>query len=92
MRSVLFGILWTFTFGRWKLWVLPNLTEDCGFFESFKPFYTFEYDPNAHWFATCKPKKIEKDSVENEDEKDALINQEEENNEEIKLDDEKKNE
>jgi len=27
------------------LWVLPNLTEDCGFFESFKPFYTYEYSP-----------------------------------------------
>ncbi|VDO16141.1 unnamed protein product [Brugia timori] len=29
--------------GKHKLWLLPNLTEDCGFFESFQPWYTYEY-------------------------------------------------
>jgi translocation protein SEC62 len=26
--------------GRHHFWLLPNLTEDCGFFESFKPLYS----------------------------------------------------
>lgn len=26
--------------GRHHFWLLPNLTEDCGFLESFKPFYS----------------------------------------------------
>lgn len=47
MRTILFGIIWTLTLGRHKLWVLPNLTEDCGFFDSFKPFYTYEYVPGG---------------------------------------------
>uniref|UniRef100_A0A915CYU6 Translocation protein SEC62 n=1 Tax=Ditylenchus dipsaci TaxID=166011 RepID=A0A915CYU6_9BILA len=46
-RSILFCIIWACTVGRHKLWVLPNLTEDCGFFESFKPFYTYEYVPGG---------------------------------------------
>lgn len=29
--------------GKHRLWLLPNLTEDCGFFESFQPWYTYEY-------------------------------------------------
>lgn len=43
LRTILFGLIWLFTGGRHHLWVLPNLTEDCGFFESFKPFYSYEY-------------------------------------------------
>lgn len=42
-RTILFGIIYAATFGKHHLWVLPNLTADCGFFESFKPFYTYEY-------------------------------------------------
>ncbi|KAI6196095.1 hypothetical protein M3Y94_01068000 [Aphelenchoides besseyi] len=42
-RTILFGIIYAVTFGKHKLWILPNLTEDCGFFESFQPFYTYEY-------------------------------------------------
>lgn len=33
--------------GKHKLWLLPNLTEDCGFFESFRPWYTYEYCPGG---------------------------------------------
>lgn len=40
-RHVVFFILWTITFGKVHLWILPNLTEDVGFFESFWPLYTF---------------------------------------------------
>jgi translocation protein SEC62 len=42
-RTILFGIIYAATFGKHHLWVLPNLTADCGFLESFKPFYTYEY-------------------------------------------------
>lgn len=40
MRSVLFALVWLFTFGKHHFWLLPHLTDDCGFFESFKPLYT----------------------------------------------------
>ncbi|CAI4222026.1 unnamed protein product [Auanema sp. JU1783] len=46
-RTILFGLIWLVTLGQHKLWVFPNLTEDCGFFESFKPFYTYEYCPRT---------------------------------------------
>lgn len=46
-RTVLFVVIWTATMGRHKLWILPNLTEDCGFFESFQPWYTYEYCPDG---------------------------------------------
>ena len=36
---MLFALVWLTTFGRHHFWLLPNLTEDVGFFESFKPFY-----------------------------------------------------
>lgn len=40
MRYVLFGFVWLITVGKHHFWLLPNLTEDCGFFESFVPLYT----------------------------------------------------
>ena len=42
-RTILFGIIYGLTLGKHHLWVLPNLTADCGFLESFQPFYTYEY-------------------------------------------------
>ncbi|GMS84481.1 hypothetical protein PENTCL1PPCAC_6656 [Pristionchus entomophagus] len=41
-RTILFGLIWLVTGGEHKLWILPNLTEDVGFFESFKPWYSYE--------------------------------------------------
>lgn len=32
-------IIWTLTFGKHHFWLLPNLTEDVGFFASFVPLY-----------------------------------------------------
>lgn len=43
VRYVLFAFVWAFSAGRHHFWLLPNLTEECGFFESFKPAYTHEY-------------------------------------------------
>ncbi|KAI6171906.1 Translocation protein 1 [Aphelenchoides besseyi] len=65
-RTILFGIIYAVTFGKHKLWILPNLTEDCGFFESFQPFYTYEYcTPDA---ADSKSKKKEKKSKQKDEE------------------------
>lgn len=38
-----FAIVWVCTWGKHHFWLLPNLTEECGFFESFVPLYTHEY-------------------------------------------------
>ena len=42
LRTILFGIIWALTRGKHHLWILPNLLEDVGFFDSFKPAYTWE--------------------------------------------------
>ena len=36
---MLFCLVWGITFGRHHFWFLPNLTEDVGFFDSFRPLY-----------------------------------------------------
>lgn len=38
-RLIVFCILWSLTLGKHHLWLLPNLTEDVGFFASFWPLY-----------------------------------------------------
>ena len=43
MRYVIYGVLWVFTFGKLNFWLLPNLTAECGFFESFLPVYEYHY-------------------------------------------------
>ncbi|XP_046851662.1 translocation protein SEC62-like isoform X2 [Xenia sp. Carnegie-2017] len=45
-RYVLFSFVWLITLGKHHFWLLPNLTEDCGFFESFVPLYAHEYFGN----------------------------------------------
>lgn len=39
LKYIVFGAVWAATFGRVSFWLLPNLTEDVGFFESFVPVY-----------------------------------------------------
>ena len=65
-RTILFGIIYAATFGKHHLWVLPNLTADCGFLESFKPFYTYEYISGDD----KKDKKKLKNSTKEEDTKE----------------------
>ena len=43
VRYVFFAIVWVLTWGKHHFWLLPNLTEECGFKESFIPLYTHEY-------------------------------------------------
>lgn len=40
VKYIIFAAIWIVTMGKIKFWLLPNLTEDVGFFESFVPFYT----------------------------------------------------
>lgn len=42
VRLIIFVFLWVLTFGKLQFWLLPNLTEDVGFFESFWPLYSIE--------------------------------------------------
>ena len=46
IRFVIFTIVWAVTFGKHHFWILPNLTEDVGFFASFWPLYMYEYRGN----------------------------------------------
>lgn len=39
LRFILFCIIWICTGGKHHFWFLPNLTEDVGFIDSFKPLY-----------------------------------------------------
>ena len=42
LRHIIFIILRILTFDRLHFWILPNLTEDVGFFESFWPLYAID--------------------------------------------------
>lgn len=44
-RYVFYAFLWLATLGKVQFFLLPNLTEDVGFFESFAPVYELE----THW-------------------------------------------
>ncbi|MCL4125969.1 UNVERIFIED_CONTAM: hypothetical protein GTU68_003295 [Idotea baltica] len=39
LRFIIFVLIWTLSLGRHHFWILPNLTEDVGFFASFWPLY-----------------------------------------------------
>ncbi|KRT82304.1 hypothetical protein AMK59_4027, partial [Oryctes borbonicus] len=43
LRLIIFCLVWVATLGRHHIWILPNLTEDVGFFASFWPLYKYEY-------------------------------------------------
>ena len=47
VRLVVFCLLWLVTWGKHQLWILPNLTEDVGFFASFWPLYQVSPPPLA---------------------------------------------
>uniref|UniRef100_A0A0K0EGF1 Translocation protein SEC62 n=1 Tax=Strongyloides stercoralis TaxID=6248 RepID=A0A0K0EGF1_STRER len=65
-RSVLFVIIFILTLGKHHLWILPNLTEDCGFFESFVPLYTYEYRGSDY----KNKKSIKKDKRSDDEQSD----------------------
>jgi len=65
LRFVVFVLIWLATFGYHHLWLLPNLTEDVGFFASFWPLYQYEYR-GPGYDKKKKKKKAVKDTEEEE--------------------------
>ena len=60
---ILFCLIWVVTFGRHYFWLLPHLTEDVGFFESFVPLY--QHDLNIKTPDTQEEDNKNKDNEEN---------------------------
>ncbi|KHJ44970.1 translocation protein Sec62 [Trichuris suis] len=67
IRTVLFCAIWLATFGKHHFWLLPNLTEDCGFFDSFKPLYLH----SVHDVSGKKQKPEDNLDSDEEDEEDS---------------------
>lgn len=47
LKYIVFALVWAVTLGAVHFWLLPNLTEDVGFFESFVPLYKLGSTPNS---------------------------------------------
>ncbi|XP_045131372.1 translocation protein SEC62-like isoform X2 [Portunus trituberculatus] len=58
VRFIVFIIIWVLTMGVHHLWLLPNLTEDVGFFASFWPLYYYEYRGKGYEKKKKKKKKV----------------------------------
>jgi len=43
IRLLVFSMIWGLSLGRHHVWLLPNLTEDVGFFQSFWPLLKYDY-------------------------------------------------
>ncbi|XP_028176428.1 translocation protein SEC62 isoform X2 [Ostrinia furnacalis] len=69
LRVVVFCLVWVLTLARHHLWLLPNLTEDVGFFASFWPLYKYEYrGPGSDSDKAAKNKKKRKKDKQSDDE------------------------
>ncbi|XP_075978085.1 translocation protein 1 isoform X2 [Anticarsia gemmatalis] len=69
LRVVVFCLVWMLTLSRHHLWLLPNLTEDVGFFASFWPLYKYEYrGPGSDSDKSSKNKKKRKKDKNSDDE------------------------
>ncbi|XP_021369665.1 translocation protein SEC62-like isoform X2 [Mizuhopecten yessoensis] len=67
VRFLLFCVIWTVTVGKIHFWFLPNLTEDVGFFDSFKPLYKCDiYNGKEEEDDIKKKKKDKKQDKEKE--------------------------
>jgi len=62
LRSILFLAIWLLSLGRHHWWLLPNLTKDVGFFESFWPLYEYEYR-GSDWAELKRQKRRKKKKV-----------------------------
>ncbi|KAL7631589.1 UNVERIFIED_CONTAM: hypothetical protein RMT77_018106 [Armadillidium vulgare] len=60
LRFIIFMIIWVLSLGRHHFWILPNLTEDVGFFASFWPLYHYEY--KGDYFSNKKKSKKKRSS------------------------------
>jgi translocation protein SEC62 len=64
-KYILFAIIWACTFGKVHFWLLPNLTEDVGFYESFVPIY------KCNSAKTSNDKKPSQEPADNEEKVEA---------------------
>jgi len=60
IRFILFCIIWIASGGKHHFWFLPNLTEDVGFLDSFKPLYKHDYRDGNESVKNKKDKKKKK--------------------------------
>ncbi|KAK7601027.1 hypothetical protein V9T40_008468 [Parthenolecanium corni] len=67
IRLIVFCIVWVLSFGTFHLWLLPNLTEDVGFFASFWPLYEYKYGKQIE---NAKNKKNKKKKAKESDAED----------------------
>ncbi|RWS07479.1 hypothetical protein B4U79_02176 [Dinothrombium tinctorium] len=79
LRLIIFVIIWLLTFGKHHFWLLPNLTEDVGFFESFWPLYDYQYKGGSSMNEKCSDN--ERSSKENEENKESKEESENSENE-----------
>ncbi|XP_011188414.1 translocation protein SEC62 isoform X2 [Zeugodacus cucurbitae] len=90
IRLIVFTLVWLVTYGKLHFWLLPNLTEDVGFFASFWPLYESNYiaeeekTKSSEKRNKSKSKKKEKDSDAEEDTAPEAIPLEPEKIEEVK--------
>ncbi|XP_050318742.1 translocation protein SEC62 isoform X2 [Bactrocera neohumeralis] len=90
IRLIVFTLVWLVTYGKLHFWLLPNLTEDVGFFASFWPLYESNYvaeeekSKSSEKRNKSKSKKKEKDSDAEEDTAPEAIPLEAEKIEEVK--------
>ncbi|CAG0885865.1 unnamed protein product [Cyprideis torosa] len=64
LKLVIFALIWVLSLGKHHFWILPNLTEDVGFFASFWPLYKYEYKGPV---IKVKKKKTSNPSPEDKD-------------------------
>lgn len=84
VRYVFFAIVWVLTWGKHHFWLLPNLTEECGFKESFIPLYTHEYKGGKAETETGQEDIADEKENENLEGKKAREREEEEQKDEEK--------
>jgi len=66
-RYILYAFLWLATLGKVSFFLLPNLTEDVGFFESFVPVYELETNWGNETDESEKKKKKKKKKAKDSD-------------------------
>lgn len=69
VKYIIFAMIWFATMGKMRFWLLPNLTEDVGFFESFIPLYVVNVKVNQ------EEKKEDLVNTNENEEKELAINQ-----------------
>lgn len=87
LRVIIFSIIWLLTLGKHHFWIFPNLTEDVGVIESFKPLYKHDVYPPPEIEKELEKEKKEKDAKDEEEENENSENGDNENNEEDKEND-----